>query len=220
MSQVYAARRARLHDQYAAAGSEAALVSRPANVRYLCGDAPPGATLLLGPVQDVLVAPEASSWGPVPGPHPEDLRLLMLSGPDGDPAVAAADLAAADGAESLAVEEHHLTVARHRAVGSAAPRLHLADLGRAVEQLRIVKDDEEISCMRIAGELADQALGELLESILVGRTERHLALELERRLVAPRPRTGRSSCTTSSSPLSGPGGRRCCRAWRTGTWTG
>jgi len=183
MSQVYAARRARLHDQYAAAGSEAALVSRPANVRYLCGDAPPGATLLLGPVQDVLVAPEASSWGPVPGPHPEDLRLLMLSGPDGDPAVAAADLAAADGAESLAVEEHHLTVARHRAVGSAAPRLHLADLGRAVEQLRIVKDDEEISCMRIAGELADQALGELLESILVGRTERHLALELERRLV-------------------------------------
>ena len=61
MSQVYAARRARLHDQYAAAGSEAALVSRPANVRYLCGDAPPGATLLLGPVQDVLVSPEASS---------------------------------------------------------------------------------------------------------------------------------------------------------------
>ncbi|MFF7652431.1 M24 family metallopeptidase [Streptomyces sp. NPDC007983] len=185
MSQVYAARRARLHDQYAAAGSEAALVSRPANVRYLCGDAPPGATLLLGPVQDVLVAPEASSWGPVPGPHPEDLRVLVLSGPgaDGDPAVAAADLAAADGAESLAVEEHDLTVARHRAVGSAVPRLRLADLGRAVEQLRIVKDDEEISCMRIAGELADQALGELLESILVGRTERHLALELERRLV-------------------------------------
>ena len=47
----------------------------------------------------------------------------------------------------------------------------------------MVKDEEEISCLRIAAEIADQALGELLESILVGRTERHLALELERRLV-------------------------------------
>ena len=107
----------------------------------------------------------------------------MLPGTGGDPAVAAADLASAQGADSLAVEEHHLTVARHRAIGSVAPRLRLADLGGAVEQLRLIKDEEEISCLRIAAEIADQALGELLESILVGRTERHLALELERRLV-------------------------------------
>ncbi|CAM5484465.1 Peptidase OS=Streptomyces fumanus OX=67302 GN=GCM10018772_47910 PE=4 SV=1 [Streptomyces fumanus] len=81
------------------------------------------------------------------------------------------------------MEEHHLTVARHLAMRSVAPRLRLADLGGAVEQLRVVKDEEEISCLRIGAEIADQALGELLESILVGRTERHLALELERRLV-------------------------------------
>ncbi|MEV6127525.1 M24 family metallopeptidase [Streptomyces violaceusniger] len=189
MSEVYAVRRARLHDQCTAAGSAAALVSRPANVRYLCGAVPPGAVLLLGPVQDVLVATEAPSAPPL-SPSPSsgptrsgEPRLLVMPGADGDPVVAAADLAAADGADSLAVEEHDLTVARHRALGAAAPRLRLADLDRAVEQLRLVKDDEEISCMRIAGELADQALGELLESILVGRTERHLALELERRLV-------------------------------------
>lgn len=47
----------------------------------------------------------------------------------------------------------------------------------------MIKDEEEIACLRIGAEIADQALGELLESILVGRTERHLALELERRLV-------------------------------------
>ncbi|WAP59387.1 M24 family metallopeptidase [Streptomyces sp. S465] len=186
MSEVYAARRARLRDQCTAAGSAAAVVSRPANVRYLCGEVPPGAVLLLGPVQDVLVAADVPFTSPLPSslpPRPEEPRLLVLPGADRDPAVAAADLAAADGADSLAVEEHDLTVARHRALGAAAPRVRLADLGRAVEQLRIVKDDEEIACMRIAGELADQALGELLESILVGRTERHLALELERRLV-------------------------------------
>ncbi|GAA2593417.1 M24 family metallopeptidase [Streptomyces axinellae] len=100
-----------------------------------------------------------------------------------DAAVAAAALAARGGARALAVEEHHLTVARHRALATAAPGLQLADLGLAVEQQRVVKDEEEISALRIAAEITDQALGELLESILVGRTERHLALELERRLI-------------------------------------
>ncbi|MEW2071991.1 M24 family metallopeptidase, partial [Streptomyces sp. NPDC007346] len=113
----------------------------------------------------------------------EALRVDVLPVPDADPVVAAAGLAASSGADVLAVEEHDLTVARHRAMAKAAPGLRLADLGFTVEQQRIVKDEEEIGCLRIAAEITDQALGELLESILVGRTERHLALELERRLV-------------------------------------
>ncbi|MFD5030544.1 M24 family metallopeptidase [Streptomyces sp. NPDC058220] len=183
MSDVYAARRARLRDRCSAAGNAAALVSRPANVRYLAGGAPPGAVLLLGPGEDMLLCPRTPTGDSVDGHLDEQLRLTVLPTPSGDPAVAAAGILAASPAESLAVEEHHLTVARHRAIGSVAPRLRLADLGGAVEQQRIVKDEEEIACLRIAAEIADQALGELLESILVGRTERHLALELERRLV-------------------------------------
>ncbi|MEU8675647.1 M24 family metallopeptidase [Streptomyces sp. NPDC048560] len=183
MSEVYAVRRGLLRDRCAAAGSAAALVSRPANVRYLAGGAPLGAVLLLGPAEDVLLCPRAPTGDPAEGRPDEALRQKVLPLPDGDPVVAAADLATSLDAESLAVEEHDLTVARHRAMGSVAPRLRLADLGSAVEQLRIVKDEEEIACLRIAAEITDQALGELLESILVGRTERHLALELERRLV-------------------------------------
>ncbi|MFJ9350456.1 aminopeptidase P family protein [Streptomyces sp. NPDC101237] len=183
MSEVYATRRARLRDRCQASGSASALVSRPANVRYLAGAAPAGSVLLLGRREDLLVSP-----GPQDdrsqGVRPDDsLRQHLLEGPGGDPAVAAADLAAAQDADVLAVEEHHLTVTRHRALSSVAPRLRLTDLSSAVEQLRVVKDEEEIACLRIGAEIADQALGELLESILVGRTERHLALELERRLV-------------------------------------
>ncbi|MFI5755673.1 aminopeptidase P family protein [Streptomyces sp. NPDC051569] len=183
MSEVYAVRRARLRDRCSAAGSAAALVSRPANVRYLAGGAPPGAVLLLGPDEDALLCPRAPVDGAAGGRLDEQLRLTVLPAPNGDPAVAAAGILVPSAVESLAVEEHHLTVARHRAIGSVAPRLRLADLGCAVEQQRIVKGEEEIACLRIAAEIADQALGELLESILVGRTERHLALELERRLV-------------------------------------
>ncbi|MCH5673380.1 aminopeptidase P family protein [Streptomyces gilvus] len=180
MSEMYAIRRNRLREQCNAAGNAAALVSRPANVRYLAGPAPQGAVLLLGRTEDILVRPYED--GPADGRPDDALRLHTLPGP-GDPAVAAADLAAAHGLDSLALEEHHLTVARHRELRSVVPGLRLADIGGAVEQLRVVKDEEEISCLRIGAEIADQALGELLESILVGRTERHLALELERRLV-------------------------------------
>ncbi|MFD5630000.1 M24 family metallopeptidase [Streptomyces sp. NPDC127072] len=182
MSEVYAARRERLRERCTAGGSATALVTRPANVRYLAGAAPRGAVLLLGRGEDLLFC-GGPPTGEEEGRPDQALRVQALPGPGGDPAVAAADVALAQGAESLAVEEHHLTMARHRAIGSVAPRLRLADLGGAVEQLRVIKDEEEISCLRIGAEIADQALGELLESILVGRTERHLALELERRLV-------------------------------------
>ncbi|MEV6652227.1 aminopeptidase P family protein [Streptomyces sp. NPDC051219] len=208
MSEVYAARRGQLRDRCAAAGSTAALISRPANVRYLAGASPHGAVLLLGPAEDVLLCAGTPTGEPSEGRLDEQLRLSVLPAPGGDTAVAAADMAAGTGAESLAVEEHHLTVARYHALGSVAPRLRLADLGQAVEQLRIIKDEEEIACLRIAAEITDQALSELLESILVGRTERHLALELERRLVDHGADGPAFPTSVATGPNSGRGGHR------------
>jgi Xaa-Pro aminopeptidase len=208
MSEVYGVRRGRLRDRCAATGSAAALISRPANVRYLAGGAPPGAVLLLGPADDVLVCPRTPTGDPADGRPDEGLRLVVMQTSVGDAAVAAAELARTEGIESLAVEEHHLTVARHRALGSVAPRLRFADLGLAVEQQRIVKDEDEIACLRIAAEITDQALGELLESILVGRTERHLALELERRLVDHGADGPAFATSVATGPNSGRTGHR------------
>ncbi|GAA3490579.1 M24 family metallopeptidase [Streptomyces cremeus] len=211
MSDAHGIRRGRLRDRAAAAGSEAALVSRPANVRYLAGSAPPGAVLLIGPGDpgsDVLLCPRTSEGTLVEGRPDEALRVSVLPVPGADAAVAAAGFAAAAGAGTLAVEEHHLTVARYRALGSVAPRVRLTELGSAVEQQRVVKDQEELACLRTAAEIADQALGELLESILVGRTERHLALELERRLVDHGADSPAFATSVGSGPHAGRGGHR------------
>ncbi|MEV6396580.1 aminopeptidase P family protein [Streptomyces sp. NPDC051907] len=208
MSEVYGVRRGQLRDRCEATGSAAALVSRPANVRYLAGGAPSGAVLLVGPGEDMLLCPRTPTGDPSEGRLDEALRQTVLPTSAGDPAVAAAELARTEGVQTLAVEEHHLTVARHRALGSVAPRLRLADLGLAVEQQRIVKDEEEIALLRIAAEIADQALGELLESILVGRTERHLALELERRLVDHGADGPAFATSVATGPNSGRGGHR------------
>ncbi|MEU0662317.1 aminopeptidase P family protein [Streptomyces lavendulocolor] len=208
MSEVFADRRGRLRDRCAASGSAAALVSRPANVRYLAGGAPPGAVLLVGAGDDVLLCPRTPTGDPVEGRLDERLRLVVLPGTGTDPAVAAVGLARQEGADVLAVEEHHLSVARHRAMGSVEPRVRLADLGTAIEQERIVKDEDEITCLRIAAEITDQALGELLESILVGRTERHLALELERRLVDHGADGPAFATSVATGPNAGRGGHR------------
>ena len=187
MSEVHVSRRARLRESCAAEGgrnpADAVLVSLPSNIRYLTGQAAAGAALLLGADgEDTLIT--ARTEDAEPGRPPADgLRTAVLAASEGDPVLVAAQFAAESGAGSLAVEEHHLTVARHRGLARTAPHVRLADLGCAVEQQRVVKDDEEISALRVAAEITDQALGELLESILVGRTERHLALELERRLI-------------------------------------
>lgn len=208
MSEVHAARRSRLRARCSAAGSAAVVVSRPANVRYLVGAAPAGAVLLVGHGErDVLCARWDAAEDPA-GPRPAGdgaLSVVVLEG-DTDPAVAAITLAAEQGARVVAVEEHHLTVARHRALAASAPALRLTDLGCAVEHQRLVKDEDEIAALRVAAEISDRALGELLESILVGRTERHLALELERRLIdhgADGPAFPTSVATGSHSGLAG-----------------
>ncbi len=51
-----------------------------------------------------------------------------------------------------------------------------------VERLREVKDEQEIERIRAASELADEALSEVLEAGLLGRTEREVAIELELRM--------------------------------------
>jgi Xaa-Pro aminopeptidase len=183
MSDVHAVRRERLRERYGTSGADAALVTRPANVRYLTGAEVPGCALLLTRDRVVLAVPEEI---PKEGDQllPPPVGVQRLVAPDGaDPAVLAASVAGSQGVSVLAVEEHDLTVARHRAVAAAASPARPADLARAVEQLRVVKDEEEISALRVSAEIADQALAELLESILVGRAERHLAMELERRMV-------------------------------------
>lgn len=187
MSDAHAARRSRLRARCSAAGSVALVVSRPANVRYLAGPVPPGAVLLVAPSGDDVLFLPPDTPGSAESPAPpataaEGVRTDAEHG-EADPAAAAVSRAVTEGAGTVAFEEHHVTVARHRALTAAASKTAFTDLGCAVERQRLVKDEDEIAALRVAAEITDRALGELLESILVGRTERHLALELERRLV-------------------------------------
>jgi Xaa-Pro aminopeptidase len=78
-------------------------------------------------------------------------------------------------------DDEHLSVAAHaklaEKVGSGA---ELVRAGGLVEQLRAVKEPEEVAAMRAAAELATAAYESLRERGLVGRTEREVAIQLVR----------------------------------------
>ncbi|MBW8803606.1 MAG: peptidase M24 family protein [Catenulispora sp. 13_1_20CM_3_70_7] len=176
----YAARRERLRSRLEAADADAALVTKLVNVRYLTGFTGSNGAILItrnGAVfcTDFRYDTQAASEVP-------DLERIIVR----HCAPALVERAAKDGLRRIAVEEHEITVEEHRKLaaelGSAAPSAQLVGLGHVVEELRRVKDESEIALIREACAISDRALAELTESILIGRTERHIAQELERRM--------------------------------------
>jgi Xaa-Pro aminopeptidase len=119
-----------------------------------------------------------------------DFRYLTQSAEQLDPAwerEIAVDLLAGvvkglpgSGELRLAFEDAHMSVKDHaKLTGMLRGGIELVPAGTTVEALRAIKDSDELEAIRAAARLADDALTEVLERGLVGRTERDVALDLE-----------------------------------------
>jgi Xaa-Pro aminopeptidase len=177
---IHAARRDRLRARLDAVDADAALVTKLVNVRYLTGFTGSNGAVLVtrsGAVFCTDFRYDTQAAEEVP-----DVERMIVR----NAAAALVEHAAKDGLRKLAVEEHVVTVEEYRLLASAfqesAASGSLTGLGHAVEDLRRVKDEAEIDLIREACAIGDRALAELTESILIGRTERHIAQELERRM--------------------------------------
>jgi Xaa-Pro aminopeptidase len=80
-------------------------------------------------------------------------------------------------------DEASLTVKQHDRLGELAPDAELVRAAGLVERLREVKDEGELRAIREAARLADSVIDELSGQGLAGRTERELAVWLERAMV-------------------------------------
>ena len=100
----------------------------------------------------------------------------------------------------LGVDEAKLTVKAYKRLRDLLPASwELQSASGLIERLRIVKEAGEIELIAAACALADQALTEVLEAGLVGRSEREVALDLETRMR----RLGADSPSFSSIVASG-----------------
>lgn len=171
-------RRDRLRATARESGLDAVLVTRLVNVRYLTGFTGSNGVLLVpadGP--DVLCTD--GRYTTQAGAQAPDVELLI----DRTSAVALTRRAAADGHRRLGFESHDVTVDLH---GELAGQVgELVGVSRAVEKLRVVKDDAEVALLREACAIADRALADLVAAggLRPGRTEREVGRDLDARML-------------------------------------
>jgi Xaa-Pro aminopeptidase len=176
MPDIHAARRARIQEQAAAIGADAALITSGVNVRYLTGLASSNTALLL-PVSGPAVLGTDSRYEPAARRDCPDLELVI----DRFTESALAARAAAAGLAVVGFEAQEMTVERHQAlIDAGGPTL--IPLGRAVEDLRMVKDPAEVALLARACQITSESFEAVLAGIGPGRTERELAIALEREM--------------------------------------
>jgi Xaa-Pro aminopeptidase len=183
---------------------DALLVTDPVNIRYLTGFTGTNAMCVVGPgirrfITDSRYVQRAA---------------LEVSGFDQELApqefLAALSDGWASGRLRLGFEDHKLPVRRHKRISELLPEsIELVPAGGAVEAERALKEPEEIEAIAVAAALADEALLEVLDEKLSGRTERAVALAIEdamrRRGAEPAFATIVASGANGASPHASPG---------------
>lgn len=175
MTQSHIARLGRAQMKIADAGADAALITSPANVRYLTGLVSSNAAVLL-PADGLAVLATDSRYAEAAERDCPDVEVITAA--EVEPTLGR--VAAERGCRTLAFEAHEMTVERHAEVAALKDGPRLVPSGRIVEQLRMVKDPTEIALLAQACAITDEAFTEALSCIVPGRTERELATLLER----------------------------------------
>lgn len=175
---------------------DALLVTAPANVRYLTGFSGSSGLAVIAArgadgagwaARDVFLTDfryETQAAAEVGAAAPECERVIA----SGELLAAAADLLAeragtAGGHATLGFDERHLSVDAHAKLAELlGAEIELVRGAGIVERMREVKDDEEQQRIAAAAQLADAALAQVLETGLVGRSEREVAIDLETRM--------------------------------------
>jgi Xaa-Pro aminopeptidase len=197
MPLIHAARRERAQQKVAALGADAILVTRRANVRYLTGLASSNAALLV-PADGPAVLATDSRYGETARRDAPDLELVV----DRFIEPALAGLAAARGLRTMAFEAQEMTVQRHQDLASVDGGPELVPSAGIIEELRMVKDPDEVALLARACAITDEAFAAVVPAITQGRTERDLAVLLERAMVD----RGAEAPAFDSIVASGPNG--------------
>jgi len=197
MPEMHAPRRARAQHKIATLGVDAALITSSPNVRYLTGLVSSNAAVLL-PASGPGVLATDSRYAEAASRDCGDIELVTERGTE----LALAELAARRGARTLAFEAQEMTVERYEDLRELAGGPRLLPLGRVIEELRKVKDETEIALLSQACAITDAAFADVLPLVAAGRSEREIAIALERAMTD----RGADGTAFDSIVASGPNG--------------
>jgi Xaa-Pro aminopeptidase len=154
------------------------LVSNPVNIFYLTGFRGSAGVAILGPSEAFLwVDPRYTQQAR------EQARGVEVVEERGSLLKAAGRCLGKMGVKKAGYEDGHLTCAGLRELAGQTPgTVRLTPAGGLVEELRYVKDPEEIECIRNAGWLTAAVLAEVIKQVRPGVRECDLAAEIDYRL--------------------------------------
>jgi len=169
--------RQRLADQQL----DAFLITDQYNLRYMGGFiGSPGDACVLVTADAALLATDARYWEQARIQSP-GLELVKSKGPS---VTVLPDMLKRSGARRIGFEARSVTVAQHASMresldGELASSVEWVETQSWINQLRAVKDAQEVQLLREAVLLTDAALAAGLEQVRPGMTERELAWIME-----------------------------------------
>ena len=83
------------------------------------------------------------------------------------------------GISSLAIEKSHMTVERQEAIQERIPSIHISRIDEKINDLRVIKSEDELMNLRKAAELADFAIEVGCKEIAEGKTELEILNAIE-----------------------------------------
>ncbi|WP_419193303.1 M24 family metallopeptidase [Kolteria novifilia] len=177
-------------------GADALLVSDPVNVAYLTGFRGDSSELLVTKSRSLLL-----SDGRFTDQVAEECPGLdaVIRGTGESMTKAITKTLKKLGCRAIGFERAYLTVARHEALKEALPSAEWVGLENMVEDLRQIKDREEIAQIREAIAFAERAFGILRASLRLSDTEKSLADDMEHYLR----RSGATQCAFPSIIAAG-----------------
>ncbi len=166
----HAARRAAVAGVLRERDLDALLVTSLVNVRYLTGFTGSNAALLITADGDATVSTDGRYITQIANESP-DLPTVI------DRSCALALLRRAPG--RVGFEAEHVTVAAREGWGAELTGKPFEATSKIVEALRVVKDAEELACLATACAITDAAFADLVQTALIGLSEKQIARRLE-----------------------------------------
>ncbi len=174
-------------------GVDALLVTNPKNQRYLTGFDFQDGLVLVTRKKSYVITDFRYIEAAKKEVHPE-FSIVILG-------IERASLLMSllDGQNSVGYEDASITLEELTDYRTILPECRFSGVGRLIESLRIVKDNDEINAIIRAQRIAEKAFEHILTFITPDRTEKEVALELEFTMR----RLGASSTSFNTIAVSG-----------------
>lgn len=169
----------RLRERMTENGVEALVVMQPQNRRYLSHFSGSTGWLLITQ-QEAIVMTDSRYWEQV-GRECGDFDLFKVDNKvtNAFPQALAENVARLRMGGPLGFEADFVTFGQHAQLASALPAIELKPLKDVIEQLRMVKEPEEIEAIRRAANIADEAFALVGDMVRAGTTEQEFAANLQ-----------------------------------------